>query len=101
MMNKTVQDQALFHASVDSFFLIIISIIIFFMQGGFAFLEAGSVRSVFRDFCVICSTPVSVIASSNLGQSLVMVKDVKSCTYRCYIMLDARHYLYCATHYPV
>ena len=88
-MNKIVQDQALFHASVDSFFLIIISIIIFFMQGGFAFLEAGSVRSVFRDFCVICSSPVSVIESSNLGQSLVIVKDVKSCTYRCNIMLDA------------
>jgi len=39
------EDQALLRNSVDSFFLIIISIIIFFMQGGFAFLEAGSVRS--------------------------------------------------------
>ena len=44
IMNKTEQDQALLRNSVDSFFLIIISIIIFFMQGGFAFLEAGSVR---------------------------------------------------------
>ena len=31
--------------SVDTFFLIINSFIIFFLQGGFAFLEAGSVRS--------------------------------------------------------
>jgi len=29
----------------DHFFLIVIAIVIFFMQGGFAFLEAGSVRS--------------------------------------------------------
>ena len=32
--------------NTDHFFLIIIAIIIFFMQGGFAFLEAGAVRSV-------------------------------------------------------
>lgn len=32
-------------ANMDSFFLIINGFIIFFMQGGFAFLEAGSVRS--------------------------------------------------------
>jgi len=31
--------------NVDHFFLIVIAVIIFFMQGGFAFLEAGSVRS--------------------------------------------------------
>ena len=31
--------------SSDQFFLIVISIVIFFMQCGFAFLEAGSVRS--------------------------------------------------------
>ncbi|XP_023345791.1 putative ammonium transporter 1 [Eurytemora carolleeae] len=31
--------------NTDHFFLIIIAIIIFFMQGGFAFLEAGAVRS--------------------------------------------------------
>ena len=30
--------------NTDHFFLIIIAIIIFFMQGGFAFLEAGAVR---------------------------------------------------------
>lgn len=29
----------------DQFFLVVIAIIIFFMQCGFAFLEAGSVRS--------------------------------------------------------
>ena len=29
----------------DQFFLIVMSIVIFFMQCGFAFLEAGSVRS--------------------------------------------------------
>ena len=31
--------------SMDAFFLIINSMLIFFLQGGFAFLEAGSVRS--------------------------------------------------------
>ena len=32
-------------ANVDNFFLIIISMIVFFMQAGFAFLEAGAVRA--------------------------------------------------------
>ena len=32
----------------DKFFLIVVSLFIFFMQAGFAFLEAGSVRQVFR-----------------------------------------------------
>ena len=31
-------------ANADAFFLIAMGIVIFFMQGGFAFLEAGSVR---------------------------------------------------------
>ena len=31
-------------ANTDAFFLIVIGTLIFFMQGGFAFLEAGSVR---------------------------------------------------------
>ena len=35
---ETIQQEA------DQFFLIVMSIIIFFMQCGFAFLEAGSVR---------------------------------------------------------
>ena len=39
-------DLDAFKANMDSFFLIINGFIIFFMQGGFAFLEAGSVRSV-------------------------------------------------------
>ena len=30
--------------NTDEFFLVVVSIIIFFMQCGFAFLEAGSVR---------------------------------------------------------
>ena len=34
--------------NMDAFFLIINGFIIFFMQGGFAFLEAGSVRSVIK-----------------------------------------------------
>ena len=42
------KDVETLHTNMDHFFLIIISIIIFFMQGGFAFLEAGSVRLVFR-----------------------------------------------------
>ncbi len=33
---------------VDHFFLLIMSIIIFFMQCGFAFMEAGAVRYFFR-----------------------------------------------------
>ena len=35
--------QILIH-NMDEFFLVVIAIIIFFMQCGFAFLEAGSVR---------------------------------------------------------
>eukprot|EP00092_Neocalanus_flemingeri_P006301 GFUD01006778.1.p1 GENE.GFUD01006778.1~~GFUD01006778.1.p1 ORF type:complete len:571 (-),score=137.61 GFUD01006778.1:85-1797(-) len=37
--------QQILMNSTDQFFLIVIAIIIFFMQCGFAFLEAGSVRS--------------------------------------------------------
>merc|ERR1719233_2308912 len=37
--------QKVLAANSDQFFLIVIAIIIFFMQCGFAFLEAGSVRS--------------------------------------------------------
>ena len=39
--------------NTDAFFLIVIGIIIFFMQGGFAFLEAGSVRSA--AYIITCS----------------------------------------------
>ena len=42
---------------VDHFFLLIMSIIIFFMQCGFAFMEAGAVRYVshcINVFCVNC-----------------------------------------------
>ncbi len=46
--NKTLEDQAelsVLRQETDQMFLIVIAIIIFFMQCGFAFLEAGSVRS--------------------------------------------------------
>ena len=41
IMEKIHKTQA---ANADAFFLIAMGIVIFFMQGGFAFLEAGSVR---------------------------------------------------------
>ena len=37
-------DISILQTNLDQFFLIVIGIIIFFMQCGFAFLEAGSVR---------------------------------------------------------
>ena len=46
--NQTIDDRALLSVlkqETDQMFLIVIAIIIFFMQCGFAFLEAGSVRS--------------------------------------------------------
>ena len=44
-MNATfVKDIEVVKFESDQFFLIVISIIIFFMQCGFAFLEAGAVR---------------------------------------------------------
>ena len=40
-----IYDKEVFHPKeVDHFFLLIMSIIIFFMQCGFAFMEAGAVR---------------------------------------------------------
>jgi len=49
MDNETTTEHVLnvedLKNSMDAFFLIINSFIIFFLQGGFAFLEAGSVRS--------------------------------------------------------
>ena len=41
---KSEFDIAELRIESDQFFLILMSIIIFFMQCGFAFLEAGSVR---------------------------------------------------------
>ena len=44
-INETfVKDIEVVKFESDQFFLIVISIIIFFMQCGFAFLEAGAVR---------------------------------------------------------
>ena len=44
-MNATfVKDIEVVKFESDQFFLIVIAIIIFFMQCGFAFLEAGAVR---------------------------------------------------------
>lgn len=45
MLQKTEEGRQTLADNSDSFFLIVIAIIIFFMQCGFAFLEAGSVRS--------------------------------------------------------
>merc|ERR1719266_2297010 len=44
-LSKTEDTQKTLAANSDQFFLIVIAIVIFFMQCGFAFLEAGSVRS--------------------------------------------------------
>ena len=41
---KEGKDLEILINNSDQFFLIVIAIIIFFMQCGFAFLEAGSVR---------------------------------------------------------
>merc|ERR1719479_692832 len=44
-LTSTVAELADLKENSDQFFLIVIAIVIFFMQCGFAFLEAGSVRS--------------------------------------------------------
>ena len=43
-LNATVERNAEISGEVDKFFLIVMAVVIFFMQCGFAFLEAGSVR---------------------------------------------------------
>ena len=43
-LEKLLENQKVLVPNSDQFFLIVIAIIIFFMQCGFAFLEAGSVR---------------------------------------------------------
>ena len=45
ILNKTKHDGETLAGESDKLFLLVMSIIIFFMQCGFAFLEAGSVRS--------------------------------------------------------
>ena len=47
-LKATEDTQKTLAANSDQFFLIVIAIVIFFMQCGFAFLEAGSVRSVLK-----------------------------------------------------
>ena len=44
MLQETDAGRQTLADNADHFFLIVIAIIIFFMQCGFAFLEAGSVR---------------------------------------------------------
>ena len=44
LLNKTKHDGESLAGESDKLFLLVMSIIIFFMQCGFAFLEAGSVR---------------------------------------------------------
>ena len=43
-LNESEARTAEIAKETDQFFLIVMSIVIFFMQCGFAFLEAGSVR---------------------------------------------------------
>ena len=43
-VEELLEKQKILVINSDQFFLIVIAIIIFFMQCGFAFLEAGSVR---------------------------------------------------------
>ena len=54
LMNKslhTEEEVRIIHQEADQFFLITMSIVIFFMQCGFAFLEAGSVRYIYLPKC--------------------------------------------------
>ena len=44
-VDNTALEIAELKQSVDTFFILVNSFAIFFLQGGFAFLEAGSVRS--------------------------------------------------------
>ena len=44
LFNKSETEVPVIKQESDQFFLIVMSIVIFFMQCGFAFLEAGSVR---------------------------------------------------------
>lgn len=45
--NKSSEEKYSNMTNVDHFFLTVLGIIVFFMQCGFGFLEAGAVRSVF------------------------------------------------------
>ncbi|XP_033753298.1 putative ammonium transporter 1 isoform X2 [Pecten maximus] len=44
-LNATMEAMASLSANIDSFFLLLMGMLVFFMQCGFAFLEAGAVRS--------------------------------------------------------
>jgi len=44
-LTASVERNANISSEIDKFFLIVMAVVIFFMQCGFAFLEAGSVRS--------------------------------------------------------
>ena len=43
-LTASVERNANISSEIDKFFLIVMAVVIFFMQCGFAFLEAGSVR---------------------------------------------------------
>ena len=45
-LTASVERNANISKEIDKFFLIVMAVVIFFMQCGFAFLEAGSVRYV-------------------------------------------------------
>ena len=53
LRNKTLEltdHELLLADELDALFLVVMSIIIFVMQCGFAFLEAGTVRNVIKSF---------------------------------------------------
>ena len=55
LLNKSEKGESdldLVKKETDQFFLIVVSMLIFFMQCGFAFLEAGSVRSDSDKNCI-------------------------------------------------
>ena len=66
---KTKQEN--FPKNVDHFFLLIMSIIIFFMQCGFAFMEAGAVRYV--SYLGILDLVLVIPLAGAAGDSVVFI----------------------------
>ena len=64
--------------NLDQFFLVIMGVIIIFMQAGFGFLEAGSIRAknttniLIKNYADLCAGKIVIQKKSNTAYKVVM-----------------------------
>ena len=87
--NKTLEltdHEHLLADELDAMFLVVTSIMIFIMQCGFAFLEAGTVRDVIKSFSQYTTTFFPQVQEHCQHPD----QEHAGCLHRCHILLGNR-----------